>query len=509
MLYIAIAAVIGLGIGLIIGRSNTHSQREKIEKKASQVLNKAKDDVAKLEETANEEAIKLRTEIAEFDREWAGTLENVQRRVDLKENTLEKREARKQEKEERYAEIAAAVKELEKRGITQSHEAENALLNKTGLEQDNVKTEIKNSLEREFETFFASMIVKTENRAKEVPVKKLTERIKGIIQRYTGPSSVSHLERNVEIKKENTLKQIIGKHGKNLAYLEEVTGTNILVDDVPGHVTVAYFNLYRQEIGRRTVERLKREKVIDPSVIDKAFEEATKETDEVMVKEGIRACEVIGVEKRDEKLMWLIGRMKYRTSYGQNILYHSIEMAFFCAMIAAEMGADVEVAKLAGFFHDIGKAIDQEDDVIKPHDHVSKDILEEFGYPHEIVHAAWAHHDAVPQETVEAHIVKIADAISGSRQGARTESAEQYYERIQALEEIALAGKGVRKAFAVSAGREIRTYVDQDKIKDEELQEIADDLAKNIEENLTYPGKIKVNLIRTVEASDYANRNKK
>ena len=228
--------------------------------------------------------------------------------------------------------------------------------------------------------------------------------------------------------------------------------------------------------------------------------------EEILFKEGVRAAEIVGIEKRDRELMVLIGRMKYRTSYGQNILYHSIEIAFFCEMLADAIGADSHVAKMAGFYHDIGKAIDQE--VGEPHDYLSKQILEKFDYPWEIVHAAWTHHDAEPPETIEAQLVKAADALSGSRPGARTESAESYYERVQALEGLALDLTGVKKAYAVSGAREIRTFLDEDQIRDSEMPELAKKLAGEIEEQLTYPGKIKVNLIRILNAIEYANNKK-
>jgi ribonuclease Y len=503
---IIVAALAGAALGIIFGGSRESSKRHELQLKAGRLLKEAKTKVEKIEARANEEVLKLRKELHDLDEDFVSVEENIAKRVDLKREALAKRENKVNTVEQRYNKILEDMKDAEDKTAQSAEELSVALIKKTGLKKDALTEQLKADYENDFRSYFKNVSVQIQEHAKNYAQKDSCKILKSVMQRYVGASSVSPLERNVKVSKDIQKAKFLGKRGVNLAYFEEKTGVNVLIDYEPGYITVAYYNLVKQETARLTLKKIIKKDEINPEVIDAAFEQASAEMEEILYKEGVRAAEIVGIEKRDRELMVLIGRMKYRTSYGQNILYHSIEIAFFCEMLADAIGADTHVAKLAGFYHDIGKAIDQE--LGEPHDYLSKQILEKFEYPWEIVHAAWTHHDAEPPETVEAQLVKAADALSGSRPGARTESAESYYERVQALEGLALELTGVKKAFAVSGAREIRTFLDEDQVRDSEMPDLAKKLAGEIEENLVYPGKIKVNLIRILNAVEYANNKK-
>lgn len=505
--YIIISSLVGLAAGFGLSLILNRTKGEKAQEQADRIIRDAKRKAEEIEAQLTDESIALRSKMVRIHEEQEKSLSGIKKRISIREETLKKREEKAQERIDQLEACQKRIAKIQDEKQELSVKAESELLAKTGLNLDDIKSKIKKDLTKESDEFFKTLVVKKEQFTKDNAIKKGCNILKSIMQKYVGPSSVVPLDRTVEIKQDVVKARVLGKKGANILYFEEKTEVSVIVDDQPGFFTVSCFNLVKQEIARRALEKLTKKKEIDEKVIDEAIESATQETNSHLEKVGIEAAEIIGIEKRDPELMQMIGRLKYRTSYGQNILYHSMEIAFFSAMMAAEIGADIHTAKLGGFYHDLGKAIDQE--VGGSHDHLSKEILEKFDYSWEIVHAAWTHHDAIPIETVEAQIVKAADAISSGRPGARSESSEQYYERIQALETMAKDTDGVKKAYAVSAGREIRTFMDENKIKDEDMQAIADKLASQIEESLAYPGTIKVNLIRTLNAVDIANKNQK
>lgn len=487
----------------IAGLQNTAKKRE-LEKKTTKILMKAQKTVEHIEHDTRDSLSRIKSKIKSLDSSFANNSETLQKRIELKEQTLSKRTQRNELRETQVSELDAEVTSLKIQTAQKREMLEDALTAKASLTLGEAKEEIFGELENEFASFFEFSANKAVENAKELANREAVHHLKSIMQKYAEPSSVDKLDKTIKVPRDNIKGKLIGRGAKNLVYLEEKTGADIIFEDQEGIITVSCFNLVIQETVKGAIQKLMRLERIDFEAIDKALIESRAELDQKLEKIGIKAANVIGIENRDPELMILIGRLKYRTSYGQNILYHSMEIAYFSALMAAEIGADVEVAKIGGFFHDIGKAIDQE--VNGSHDYLGKEILEKFGYSWEIVHAAWTHHDAIPIETVEAQIVKAADAISAGRPGARTESAQMYIERIQGLEKIAFSTPGVKKAFALSAGRELRTLVDENKIKDQDMEEIATQMAQKIEDELAYPGKIKVNLIRTIESVDYANK---
>jgi ribonuclease Y len=503
-LSVIFGALLGGVLGAFISNVTIKNRKHEIEFKSSRILQAAKEKIIKIEEELKDFELQVKRRTQSLELSSQENFESLNKRLELKEVALAKREQKNAERISALESVESEVSSFKIQQAQKREQLENGLTDRAGITIGEAKEELKNSLEYEFKPFLEQTANKITENTKDNANKEAIHQLKAIMQKYAEPSSVDHLDKTFKVTKNAIIGKIIGRGAKNLVYLEEKTGADIIFEDDKDIITVSCFNLVIQETVRMTLQKLMREPVINPEVIDRVYDQCFAELNKELVKIGNQAADIIGIENRDPELMTLVGRLKYRTSYGQNILFHSLEIAYFSALMAAEIGADVEVAKLGGFFHDIGKAIDQE--VTGSHDYLGKEILEKFGYSWEVVHAAWTHHDAIPIETVEAQLVKAADAISAGRPGARTESAQMYVERIQGLEKIALSTDGVRKAFALSAGRELRTIIDEQKIKDEDMQAVADKMAQEIESTLAYPGKIKVNLIRTVEAVDYANK---
>lgn len=495
---------IAISCGILFVNFQNLQQKKLLNAKVNKQLTLAKKKAALIVEEADEYKIKISRKIQSLVSSSQENTVLLEKRIALKEGTLKKRNQKIEEKENAVLLNEQDINGL-KVNIAQSREVlEDALTKKAKLSVGEAKETLFSGLESDFAAYFELSGNRYVENCKDNANKEAIHHLKSVMQKYSEPSSVDHLDKTIKVPKDITKGRLIGRGAKNLVYLEEQTGADIIFEDQEGVITVSCFNLVIQETVKNAIIKLMKLDKIDFEAIDNALIQSRKELDLKLEKIGSEAAEIIGLKQTDPELMILIGRLKYRTSYGQNILYHSLEIAYFSAHLASEIGADVEVAKIGGFLHDIGKAIDQE--VNGSHDYLGKEIMEKFGFSWEEVHAAWTHHDAIPIETVEAQIVKAADAISAGRPGARTESAQMYIERIQGLEKIALNTSGVKKAFALSAGREIRTIIDETKVTDQQMEEIAQKMASEIEENLAYPGKIKVNLIRTLESIDYANR---
>jgi len=306
----------------------------------------------------------------------------------------------------------------------------------------------------------------------------------------------------VKLPNEEMKGRIIGREGRNIRSLEEATGCDIIVDDTPEAVVISGFDPVRRQVARAALEKLIVDGRIHPTRIEETVEKAKSEIAQTMKEAGEQAVYEVGVAGLPQDLVKILGRLRFRTSYGQNVLKHSIEVAHLASMLASELGADVNVAKKAGLLHDIGKAVDHE--VQGNHAAISRDIAKKFGLPEEVIHAIEAHHEEVEPKTVEAIIVHVADAISGSRPGARRETLESYIKRLKELENIANAFDGVEKSYAIQAGREVRIFVKPEEIDDLEAEKLSHKIAKKIEEELKYPGQIKVNVIREIRVVDFA-----
>ncbi len=372
----------------------------------------------------------------------------------------------------------------------------------SGVSQDEAKKMLMESLESEARMDAAKRLARIENEMKMEADRKGKNILALAISRYAGDYVADKTVSMVPLPSDEMKGRIIGREGRNIRAIEAATGIDIIIDDTPEAVILSGFNPVRREIARLALLQLINDGRIHPARIEEVVEKVTKELDGVMNEAGEQATFDVGAHGVHADLIHILGRLKYRTSYGQNVLQHSLEVAFLCGIMAAELGIDVKVAKRAGLLHDIGKAVDHE--VEGSHAIIGRDLARKYGESEEVVYAIGAHHEDEPPQSVLDVLVQAADALSGARPGARKEMLQSYVKRLEDLEAIATAFDGVEKSYAIQAGRDLRIIVDSQKVKDGEATLLSQDIAKSIEEKLTYPGQIRVTVIRETRAVQYA-----
>ncbi|MBU1018851.1 DUF3552 domain-containing protein [Patescibacteria group bacterium] len=500
--------LIGIGIGAIISliavRINK-SHKAEIERRRVEILGKGEKEARELLKKAESQRENIKKFAQEENDHLEKQLESLKNTLSFKGNLLTKKEKRNENQTAIINQIKAEIRKAQQETKEAEEQIVEQLKSKTKLDIEEAKKTILKDFDKDLEVEHANLMQKVEEETCEEAPTIAKNLLKGVIQRITSASSVDKQTTSVTIKNDKFKGLLIGKNGKNIEYLESLLpDMDVIFNIEPNLVYIAGLNLANRVAAKKAISSLHKEKrAFDHDKIKKVVEKAKDEVSHDIEKAGREAVKKAKIQGDiPEELIMLIGKLKYRTSFGQNVLQHSIEMAGAASILAAEIGADIEKAKTAAFFHDIGKAIDH--DVGGSHDQLSKEILEKHNFDADIVHAAYAHHDAEPQRTPEAMIVKAADAISAGRPGARQESLTNYLERIQKLEETVKDFEGVKKVFAISAGREVRMMVDEEEINDKGIVELATKAAKKIEEELTYPGKIKVNVIRTTKSIDFA-----
>ena len=505
-----ISILLGIAVGIIAGyfvRKNIYESKiGQANSEADRIIKQAEDDSKRIHKEklleAQEEIHKLRTESERENKERRSDLQKFERRVIQKEEILDKKLHNLEQKEtslgDKLKNVARKEEEIEAIKAQQLEKLESI----SGITSDKAKEIILTNAERDGRREMSIMIKEIESQAKEEAEKKSREIIGYAIQKCAADHVAETTVTVVNLPNDEMKGRIIGREGRNIRTLETLTGIDLIIDDTPEAVILSGFDPIRREVARIALEKLIADGRIHPARIEEMVEKARKEVDNIIKEYGEQAAFETGVHGIHPELIKLLGRLNYRTSYGQNVLKHSIEVAHIAGIMAAEIGADIRLAKRAGLLHDIGKAVDHE--MEGTHVEIGMDLLKRYKESKEVVHAMSTHHGDYEPQTIEAVLVTAADAISAARPGARRETLEAYIRRLEKLEEIANSYEGVDKSFAIQAGREIRRMVKPENVSDEDIHLLARDMTKRIEDELEYPGQIKVSIIRETRAIEYA-----
>ena len=504
-----ISILLGIAVGIIAGyfvRKNIYESNGQANSEADRIIKQAEDDSKRIHKEklleAQEEIHKLRTESERENKERRSDLQKFERRVIQKEEILDKKLQNLEQKEtslgDKLKNVAKKEEEIEAIKTQQLEKLESI----SGITSDKAKEIILTNAERDVRREMSIMIKEIESQAKEEAEKKSREIIGYAIQKCAADHVAETTVTVVNLPNDEMKGRIIGREGRNIRTLETLTGIDLIIDDTPEAVILSGFDPIRREVARIALEKLIADGRIHPARIEEMVDKARKEVENIIKEYGEQAAFETGVHGLHPELVKLLGRLNYRTSYGQNVLKHSIEVAHIAGIMAAEIGADIRLAKRAGLLHDIGKAVDHE--MEGTHVEIGMDLLKRYKESKEVIHAMSTHHGDYEPQTIEAVLVTAADAISAARPGARRETLEAYIRRLEKLEEIANSYEGVDKSFAIQAGREIRIMVKPENVSDEDIHLLARDMTKRIEDELEYPGQIKVSIIRETRAIEYA-----
>ena len=503
---VLISLAIGIPIGIAYRKKVAESKIQGAENEAKRVIESAKKEAENLKKEeiikAKEEIMANRKELDQEIKERRGEVQRQETRLIQKEENLERR-ADNFEKREKDLERELQNVEQQKQEIEKLHDLEMVELQKiAALTKEEAKARLLNEMEKELVAEKAALIREQDQKAKETVNKDAKEMLCYAIQKCAADHSQETTVSIVALPNDEMKGRIIGREGRNIKALETITGIDLIIDDTPEAVVLSGFDPLRREVAKIALEKLIEDGRIHPAKIEEMVEKAKEEVEETIKEEGERAVLETGVIGLHPDIVKLLGKLKYRTSYGQNVLNHSIEVSNLARIMADELGLDPKLARRAGLLHDIGKALDH--DMEGTHVEIGVEVLKKYKENPLVVNAVEAHHGDVEPQTLEAVLVQAADAISASRPGARRETLEAYIKRLQNLEEIADSFEGVEKSFAIQAGREVRIVVKPEKISDDQMTILARDVAKRVENEMDYPGQIKVNIIRETRVVDYA-----
>ncbi|MCI0680166.1 ribonuclease Y [bacterium] len=502
LVFVALAGLVGIGVGYYLRFLITLGKKGSIELEVKRTLLVAKEEAGRITESAKDEAAKLKKELSEQEKEKEREYKSKESRLVKKEEFLDKRQSDMDAEFEDIKKKIADIKRIQETIAEDKEKARKELERVSKLSAEDAEKELLERIEKEYEEDFAVRMQKMETFGAERLERKAKDILAASIQRLASSTASDVLTTQVSIPSDDLKGKIIGKEGRNIKSFERAAGVELIVDDTPGTITISGFDPVRRQIARVALENLLLDGRIQPARIEEMVQKAKDEIKRIIKEKGEQAAYECGVFNLDPRIIGILGRLYFRTSYGQNVLQHSIEMAHISGMLAEELGADVAVARAGALLHDIGKAVDHE--VQGTHVDIGRRILQKFGANEKIIQAMQSHHEEYPYETLESIIVQTADAISGGRPGARRDSVENYLKRLQDLEAIANSFSGIEKSFALQAGREIRIFVTPEETSDVAARELARNVALRIEQELKYPGEIKVTVIRESRTIEYA-----
>ena len=510
---IVLSLIVGIASGVFFRKKIVESRVDSIEKYSRKVLAEAQNEAKTIKKEATLQAKDTLYQMkVEFEKETKGNRKQLlaqEKRLFHKEENLERKSEQLEKREDRISEKEKGIDQIDKELRRKERECEGLIAEQrkqlerlAGMSSDQAKQLLIASMKSEAKHDAAKMMRKIENEAKDEADRKSQQIIALAVKRYAGDYVAEKTVSVVNLPNEEMKGRIIGREGRNIRAIEAATGIDLIVDDTPEAVILSGFNPVRREVAKISLERLIDDGRIHPARIEEIVSKVGKEVDATIKEAGEQATFDVGVHGINQELVKLIGRLRYRSSYAQNVLQHSKEVSFLCGIMAAELGVSIKQAKRAGLLHDIGKAVDHE--VEGPHATIGADLAKKYGESNRVVHAIAAHHEDVQPESVLAILVQAADTLSGARPGARQEMLESYVKRLEGLEKIALSFNGVNKSYAIQAGREIRIMVEGKTINDDKAFVICKDIAMRIEKELSYPGQIKVVVIRETRAVEYA-----
>jgi ribonuclease Y len=510
---ILLALFLGILIGFLIRKKSTESRVESIEAHCRKIVEEAQKEAETVKKEATLQAkdslFQMKMEFEKETKDRKQEIQDQEKRIlnkeqnlDRKIEILERRDSEFEKKERLLNQKEKDIIELKEKYEILISEQKKQLEYRAGISSQEAKELLLQAMENEAKHEAAKTIRRLESEAKEIADKKAKEIISLAIKRYAGDYVAEKTISYVNLPNEEMKGRIIGREGRNIRAIEAATGIDLIIDDTPEAVILSGFNSVRREVARLSLERLISDGRIHPARIEEIVKKVSQEMEVAVREAGEAATFDVGVHGIHPEMIKLVGKLKYRSSYGQNVLQHSLEVAFLCGIMAAELGLNIKQAKRAGLLHDIGKAVDHE--VEGSHAAIGADLAKRYGESNRVIHSIASHHEDIPLESILDVLVQAADTLSGARPGARKEMLETYVKRLEDLEKIAQSFEGIGKTYALQAGREIRIMVESEKVTDNDIYVLSRDIAKKIEECLTYPGQIKVTVIREIRAVEYA-----
>jgi len=502
LISVAGAGLFGLALGYFLRWILTLGKRGSMELEIKKMTLTAKEEAQKIIEEADKKSDEILEKVKSEEKEKEVQNKKTEERFINKEGLLDKRQLDIDKQAEEIKARISEIKILREQAEEIEGQKRKELEKVSGLSEAEATEKLIKDIEKKDEDDLLIRIQKLETVNTEKLEKKAKEILSTIIQRLASSTASDVMSTNVTLPSDDIKGKIIGKEGRNIRAFERSAGVDVIIDDTPGTIMISSFDPIRRQVARIALENLILDGRIQPAKIEEMVEKAREEINKIIKEKGDQAAYECGVFNLDPRIISILGRLYFRTSYGQNVLQHSIEMSHIAGMLAEELGADVPIAKAGALLHDLGKAVDHE--VQGTHVEIGRRILQKFGANEKIVQAMQSHHEEYPYETIESVIVQTADAISGGRPGARRDTIENYLKRLEDLEGIATSFDGVEKSFALQAGREIRVFVTPEEISDLDAKKLARDIANRIEQELKYPGEIKVNIIRETRVIEYA-----